>query len=398
MLAKKYCVVLFLGVVLASGDDTLKEFRQGTVDFSSSLYREIVKHENGNVIASPLSVQIGLALIQLGASGETALELAKGLHLPNSPEKIKESFKDLLTKLRGNEFYTLNSANKVFVKDGYTLNPDYFKLSEEIFDAGLENIDFTDTVQASQTINKWVEGKTNDKIKNLISPDMLNALTRLVLVNAVYFKANWSMPFDVYATTKRKFFKSEEENTDVTMMHQVETFNFAENKELDAKFLELPYDGGDVSFTIVLPNKKVGLNYLEKQLNEVLKPQNYSYERINLFLPKFKIESSLQLVPTLKALGIKKPFDGDESDLSGILENKERLVISDVIQKAFINVTETGTEAAAATAEMIAIPLSASAYYPTPPVIEVNRPFFFFLTHVRSGHILFLGRVTDVIE
>ncbi|XP_045467815.1 leukocyte elastase inhibitor-like isoform X2 [Harmonia axyridis] len=384
---------LVLIAVTVCADDALKELQQGNIQFSSALYQQLIKTNPGNIIVSPLSVQLVLALTQLGAKGDTAQELTKGLYLPNSPEKVKEAFKLLLPKLKGNEFYKLEAANKVYIKEDYAINAEFQKLAEEIFGAGLENIDFVDTAAASVTINKWVEGKTNEKIKNLITPDMLSAMTRLVLVNAVYFNGNWSSPFDTYGTEKRKFFKSEKEEIEVATMQVTETFKYAENKDLDVRFLELPYDGHDVTFTIILPNQKEGLKSVEGRLNEVLLPQNYSYERVHLYLPKFRIENTFKLVPALKELGIQKAFDGDEADLTGFLADKKSLVISDVVQKAFINVTETGTEAAAATAAIVGIPLS--AVIDEGILLEVDRPFLFYITHVGSKQILFVGRFSS---
>ncbi|XP_044756167.1 antichymotrypsin-2-like isoform X4 [Coccinella septempunctata] len=382
-------LIMFAAVVCAN--DALRDLQQGNIKFTSSLYQQIIKDSPGNVIVSPLSVQLILALTQLGAKGDTALELTKGLHLPDTPEKVKEAFKILIPKLQGNQFYKLNSANKIYIKENYSINKEFQNLAQDVFDAGLENIDFVDTVSASETINKWVQGKTNDKIKKLITPDMLNAMTRLILVNALYFNANWSSPFDTYGTSKRTFFKSEKDEIKVDTMHLTETLKYAENKDLDLKFLEIPYEGDDVSFTVVLPNQKEGLSALEGRLNEVLMPQNYSYERVNLFLPKFKIESTFKLIPALKELGIKKAFDGDQADLSGLLSHGEPLVISDVIQKAFINVTETGTEAAAATAAIVIVPSSAITYDRV-ILVEANRPFFFFITHKASKEMLLVGR------
>ncbi|KAL3276882.1 hypothetical protein HHI36_012253 [Cryptolaemus montrouzieri] len=367
--------ILTLTLCSVFADDAIEELQKGAVEFSASLYQKAIKDQEGaNVILSPLSAQIVLALAQLGAKGETALELTKGLHLPDTPEN-------------------LDSANKIYLKDGYTINPDFLKLSQEVFDASLENINFAEAAKAAQTINSWVESKTNDKIKNLIDPSALDDLTRLVLVNAVYFKANWSSPFDAYGTSKRKFYKSEKEEIDVDTMHVTDTFKYVENKKLDAKFLELPYEGGDVVMRIIVPNKKEGLTALEGQLSEVLQPQQYNSQSVSLFMPKFKIESTFKLIPALKELGIEKAFEGGKADFSGFLVNPEPLVISDVIQKAFINVTESGTEAAAATAVFIVAPSVPGA--PVWPItLEVNRPFLYSIC-TSSGDPIFLGRVTS---
>ncbi|KAK9874766.1 hypothetical protein WA026_005573 [Henosepilachna vigintioctopunctata] len=388
----KFFAVLFLSVSLVYAADVVEELKQGNIQFSTQLYKHIAKETSDNVILSPLSVQLVLALSKLGAKGETAAELTKSLHLPESPDKIKEGFKGIISKLKGNQYYSLDTANKIYLNDGYLINPEFLKLAQEIFDASLESVKFAENVKAADTINKWVESRTNKKIQNLVDPSALDKFTRMVLVNALYFQANWSLPFDEYATSKRKFYKSEKEELDVHTMHKTATFKYAENKDLDAKLIQIFYQGGDITFTIALPNKREGLGALEDRLSEVLLPQKYGSRRLSLYMPKFKIESSFNLNSVLQKLGIQKAFDPNGADFSGLLANDERLVITNVVQKAFINVTESGTEAAAATAVTFAV---ATSFIPEEPPLEihVDRPFFFA---INQGSLpLFVGRVVE---
>ncbi|KAK9873775.1 hypothetical protein WA026_002132 [Henosepilachna vigintioctopunctata] len=188
-------------------DDALQELEQGNIEFSSLLYQQVAPSIQGNIILSPLSALIVLGLTLFGAKGDTAVELSQGLHLPDSQEKTKDAFKSLIPKLKGNQYFSLSSANKIYIKNGSTINPDFFKLAEEVFDTDLESIDFSDTYKAANTINKWVESKTNGKIENFIQASVLNPLTRLMLINAIYFKGNWTSPFLSRETKKRKFYK-----------------------------------------------------------------------------------------------------------------------------------------------------------------------------------------------
>ncbi|KAK9878437.1 hypothetical protein WA026_022077 [Henosepilachna vigintioctopunctata] len=372
-------------------EDVSRKFLEGNLKLSASLYQKLSAINSDNLVLSPVSVQLVLALIQLGARGKTAAELQEALHLPNSPDKLKESFKVLSSKLKSNQDYCLNAANKIYLKNKYVIDPDFFKLSREIFDAGLENLDFEEKVHAANVINKWVESKTNEKIKNLIDPEIFDECTRMVLVNALYFEGTWALPFEAQSTYKRYFFKSDNEEILVDTMHQVGYLNYKHDMELDARMLELPYKGNDITFTIVLPNQIKGLRAIESKLEQVLQPQQYSYQRVRLSMPKFKMQSSFKLIPPLKQLGVEDAFNPEESDFSGLLVNDERLMITDVIQKVFINVTESGTEAAAATAVVASYAVTSVGYEPQPIEVRVDHPFLYI---IKFGNLpLFVGRL-----
>ncbi|KAK9874762.1 hypothetical protein WA026_005571 [Henosepilachna vigintioctopunctata] len=379
--------LLFIAFVHAGEVDLIVK---GNVDFSKSLYQEILKHKSGNVVLSPLSAQIILGLIQLGARGKTALELAETLHLPKSPNILKQGFKDLISHLKGNNLYDLHTANKIYLDHKLEIKSCFKKDSEKYFDAYLDLINFADNQKAAETINQWIQSRTNDKIKNMVPPEMLSEQTSILLVNTLHFRARWSSPFIPNETKKRKFFKSEYDDIKVDTMHQVEVFNYFENTELDAKLIQLPYQGSDITFTIILPNRIDGLRAIENKLDEFFLPQNYTFETISLFLPKFKINSDFNLIPPLQRLGIQRIFKG--GDLSGIIANGKELKITDVFQKAILDVDEEGTEAAAAT--VVSATLMGRVPSTKPPLeVHVDRPFFYA---IRCGKLpLFVGRVTD---
>ncbi|KAK9874767.1 hypothetical protein WA026_005574 [Henosepilachna vigintioctopunctata] len=387
---KKLFGIITLTSSIVFAEEALQELEQGDIDFSALLYQQIGLSTVGNIILSPFSVLVVLGLTLFGAKGDTAVELSQGLHLPNSQEKIKDAFKSLLPKLKGNQYFSLSSANKIYIKNGYTINPDFLKLAEDVFETDLESINFSDTSKAANTINKWVESKTNGKIKNFIEASALDPLTRLMLINAIYFKGNWTSQFPSQATRKRKFYKYGKQEIEVDTMFQSSNFKFSDNKELDAKFLQIPYKGSDIIFTIAVPNQQNGLGALEQKLPQVLRQQNYSTTKVNLYLPKFRINSSFKLIPALEKLGIKKVFSR-EADLSGLLTNKEPLTVSTVLQKAFINVTESGTEAAAVTGVGVA---PTSIIIPDNGVnLRVDRPFFYSISY--KNFPIFVGRVVS---
>lgn len=173
-------------------------------------------------------------------------------------------------------------------------------MATRTYQAGVESVDFSAKVQTAENINDWVKKQTNDKIQNLIEPELIDDLTRVILVNALYFKGNWTHPFEKYSTRKKDFYKSKSETVQVDTMHNTDLYNYYESPELNAKFLEMPYEGDDVSMTIVLPNEKDGLQSLENQLDRVLAAPKFKPERVNVALPRFSIDYKVNLNAVLQ--------------------------------------------------------------------------------------------------
>lgn len=253
-----------------------------------------------NFLVSPFSVETVLALTQSGAKGETATEIRNALNLPDTKEKTEAAYKELLPAIRGSEHYSLHSANKIYAKNGFEIHPEFQKTASEVYYAGIEGINFGLKEEAAQTINNWVSNQTEEKILDLINPKSLSDDTRAVLVNALYFKGKWLNPFEGYATRKKDFYKTAKDAVQVDTMQTTDTFNYYESPKLNAKFLELPYQGGDISMVIVLPNEREGLAAVEGKLEDVFADHDWTLERVNVELPKFTIESSVQFVSILK--------------------------------------------------------------------------------------------------
>ncbi|XP_077286455.1 alaserpin-like [Arctopsyche grandis] len=354
--------------------------------FSTRLYKEIsVLDPKDNVICSPLSAHIALGFLSVGARGETQKELNSALYLPVSGA---EAFKSTIAGLQDVKGITLNIANKIYIPDGpgYSLAPEFQKKAVDIFRSEVQNINFGESAKAASTINQWVESKTNNKIKDLIDPSLLGAGTSMVLVNAIYFKGTWQTKFDATLTKQKDFNLNSNQIVKVNMMSHKSDYAYADIPTLDARALEMPYLGKDASMVIILPNEIDGLSKLEEKiattnLKEVVFDEITTPRPITLSLPKFKIETKMDLDVVLPKLGINLIFDGGKSDLSGILSGNQRIVVSKVIQKAFIEVNEEGTEAAAATAIV------------TKGLSEFNcdRPFLFAIKK-NTGEILFMGR------
>jgi len=390
--------LLSLTLVFAQ-DQAIDDFTEGNHKFTAAIYETYGEKNKGNFLISPLSAEIVLALTTIGAKNLTSQELISGLQLPTTNDKIREAVRSLAAKLNIQQEtppHTLASANKVYLAENFNIDENFQAIAVKDFAAEVANVNFAKNAEAAQAINSWVENRTNDKIKNLIDPSSLGADTKVVLVNALYFYAEWSRKFDAHDTRKRQFFNDGKDPKLVDTM-QIETdFKYYECSKVNARYVELPYNApGSVSMTIVLPNEKNGLPELEKNLNRVFGgKRNYTTERLQVTLPKFKLESSIEFVPILKEFSIIKPFNS-EADFSGITSSGN-LFISKVIQKTFIEVAEKGTEAAAATAVEFVL-LSAAEIDPKPEVKEfrVDHPFLFYLK--KDDVILFTGRINKLL-
>ena len=367
----------------------------GNNAFALDFYRQLAKNK-GNLFFSPYSISSALAMTYAGACGETAEQMARVLHFGLPPEKLHSAFSDLTGIFNATgKNYQISVANALWGQIGCKFRPEFLEVTNKYYGAGLKEVDYIDEAnreQARQMINKWVEAKTNDKIKDLIKSGDLSELTRLVLTNAIYFKGKWELQFRPEATEPVPFYISMEEKVDVPMMHQMAKFNYAENDQV--QILEIPYTGGDLSMVVLLPRPGYELAKLEGMLRpEVIQSwlSQLSREKVEVFLPRFKLEQRFILNQVLQDLGMIDAFDENAADFSGMTPGRD-LYIGKVIHQAFVEVNEEGTEAAAATAIIMG---TKAMVLDKPPVFRADRPFVFLIRDLRSGSILFMGRLAD---
>lgn len=300
-------------MIIASKQHTKLLVKKRSIFILFVFFQQCVASNDGNIIVSPYSVAVALALAAQGAKGSTLQQLVKGLHLSGDKQAVAEQFAlsaESLSKNLGNS--TLSIANKVFVQDGYTVKKEFGDVAVKSFRSEAQSINFAKSVEAAGTINHWVEDKTNNKIKDLIPASALDSLTRLVLVNAIYFKGNWEHQFDKARTAPGPFHNSLTTTVQVDYMHIKEHFNFGYLQDLDAQAIELKYAQSDISFLVVLPNKRDGLSALENKLKDlndlsVLTKEMYSQE-VDVTLPKFKIEFKIELKEALEKVGFCRVF------------------------------------------------------------------------------------------
>ena len=372
---------------------------QGDSQFALDLYAK-VRGQEGNLFFSPYSISTALAMTRAGAHGETAAQMDKTLHFTLSQDKLNPAFAGLIKEINGDPAdkkrgYQLSTANALWGQKGYPFKADFLKVGKDDYGAGLNPVDFVGaTEHARKTINAWVEKETHDKIKDLLVPGVLTTDTRLVLTNAIYFKGDWASQFKKDLTKDAPFHLAADKKADVPMMHQTEEFGYLDGGTFQA--LEMPYVGKDLSMVVLLPKKIDGLSDLEKNLTADKLAGwlgKVHKQEVIVSLPKFKTTQMLGMKDILSAMGMPAAFTPGVADLSGIADVKEPLWISDVIHKAFIDVNEEGTEAAAATAVVIAT--ESARIEPPTPEFRADHPFVFLIRDRRSDSILFLGRMAD---
>jgi serpin B len=365
--------------------------------FALDVYAQLDRAQPGeNLFFSPASISVALAMTAAGARGPTAAEMAQVLRLDNQLAQAHAYYHELLKQWNAvdpKRPYQLRVANRLWGQRDYSLRPEFLALTRQEYDAAMQLLDFAQADSARREINQWVEKQTNDKIKDLVPAGAIDGTTRLVLTNAIYFKGDWLRPFAKDATRDQDFSVSAQRKVKVPLMRQTAVFGYGEEDSLQV--LSMPYAGKDLSMVVLLPREADGLAELEKSLSlerlQSLLSKLRSRE-VATYIPRFKLECSFGLEPTLEALGMKRAFS-PEADFTGISAHRG-LYISAVLHKAFVDVNEEGTEAAAATG--VFMTKSRVARPPqTPPVFRADHPFLFLICDTQSGAVLFMGRVAN---
>lgn len=381
---------------IASGkqETNLQKIASANNEFAFNLYQILASSSSKNLFFSPISIFIAVGMLYDGAKGKTASELRKALGFEKrelSNEDIDSTFNYLLTKVFApTENYTLTTANAILVDKRLNVLAEYKDKMQNYFQAKIEDVDFlTERSQVQQFINNWVNLKTNGKIPKLVenlSPD-----TIMALLNAVYFKGSWKIPFNSLNTKPDVFYNCGLKSGAkmVPTMHMKSRVLYASSP--DWEIVELPYIGGNLSMMIVLPEEQTRIECLENSLTvqQIIEVrEKLRFTTVSISLPKLRIESSLDLNKPLISMGFHNIFR--EADFSGMVEGLD-VRVSKVIHKALVEITEEGTEAAGVTGVFI-VPMRAS----WPKHFKVNRPFLFTIIDTKSNSMLFVGRVMTV--
>ncbi len=360
-------------------------------EFAFDLYSELNKSEEGNIFYSPYSISAALAMTYEGAGGETADEMKSVFHFPEN-DVLRPNFAAIYDNINEeNGDHELKTGNALWAQKDFPFLQEYTNKVERYYGGKAAILDFIEeTEQSRQTINGFIEEQTKNKIKDLIPKGSLNAMTRLVLTNAIYFKGIWEWEFDESDTRKETFRISPTDTVETPMMNmhpEKERFNYAETEEL--QILELPYKGEKISMLVLLPTENldsIESTLTAEKLNEY-KSQMKETKLSSISLPKFEFDTKYFMEDNLSSMGMPTAFSGN-ADFSGMTGKKD-LFISSVIHQAYIGVDEKGTEAAAATAvvmKLAAMPMN---------VFRADHPFIFLIQEKDTGNILFFGRVVD---
>jgi serpin B len=371
---------------------------EGSNQFAFDLYARM-RSDNGNLFFSPASISTALAMALSGASGETAAQMAKTLHFEMPKDQLDAALRDLLASWKANgkkQGFQLSLANRLWAQTGQPFLPAYLTVTRTDYGAELARLDFAHHAEDSrETINQWVEDETAGKIKNLILSAVQLGRARLVLTNAVYFKGDWTDPFKKNLTKNQDFHVSAGRTVKASLMHGRHNFRYAESDGLQV--LELPYGDRSLSLVVLLPENKEGLAKLEERLtfaNWQHWTQSLVSREVIVFLPRFKTTTQFEMNPTLQSLGITSAFSPEMADFSGMTGSRD-FYISAVLHKAYVDVNEEGTEAAAATG-IIMRPTAMRIPRPEqPPVFRADHPFVFAIRDNRNGAVLFIGRLAD---
>ncbi|CAK6441460.1 unnamed protein product [Pipistrellus nathusii] len=366
--------------------------------FALDLFRTLKDSDpSGNIFFSPMSISSALAMVFLGTRGTTAAQMSKTLHF-DAVKEIHSSFQGLNADInkRGAP-YLLKLANRLYGEKTYEFLPEFLASAQKMYGAELASVDFQRASEdARKVINEWVKGQTEGKIPELLAAGVVDNMTKLVLVNAIYFKGNWQEKFSQNATTATPFRLNKKDTKTVKMMYQKSKFPFGYIEDLKCRVLELPYQGRELSMVILMPDdiedEATGLKKIEEQLtleklHEWTKPENLSSIEVNIHLPRFKLEGNYNFNSHLANLGMEDLFTS-KADLSG-MSRAGNLIISQIVHKSFVEVNEEGTEAAAATEMFFDCCLKPEENF------VADHPFIFFIRHNPSTNILFLGRLSS---
>ena len=359
--------------------------------FSFDFYQKISENKEDNIFFSPYSIFVALSMAYEGAHGNTATQMYNILNFLQNDSETQGSFGKIYNLLnQKQEGYKISTANAFWIQQKYPFLTEYISLLQNYYMAEANELDFSKNVEAARTINTWIENQTNGKIKDMIDPSALSVFTRLVLTNAIYFKGLWENPFDSKYTTKIDFKVDSSKTVKVDMMSLSDcVFNYTETDDL--QILKMPYEGNDLSMLVILP-KENNISIADSSLNTLnIEDWNSRFDeiKINIDIPKFKFKTEYNLNNVLTKMGMVDAFSEIDADFSG-MDGTKSLFISDILHKAFVEVNEEGTEAAAATAVILTTSVVTNTF-------NADHPFVFLIQHEETGAILFMGKIMSPV-
>ncbi len=371
-----------------------KKVTEADNNFGLKLFRQIVSSETDkNIFISPLSVSMALGMAYNGADGETRSEMHSMLEYGDlTAEEINQSYQSLIDLLAtADPDVTFEIANSIWYRSGFSVLNDFLVINTTYFDAEVQELDFNRS-DAADVINAWVNEKTHEKIPTIVDPP-IDPYTVMFLINAIYFKGTWTYEFDDENTQETSFYRKDGSQTNCEMMRHKATHGYFANDQI--QIADLTYCEIGFSMTVILPNSGVDVDSVAAAMtagNWMDWINGLTETEVNIFLPKFKVEYNIGLIPTLKALGMQKAFSPSEANFDKINPDYD-LFISNIKHKTFVDVNEEGTEAAAVTS----ISFEITSIGTEEVYFIVDRPFIFFLREKNTGTILFIGKIMNPV-
>jgi len=364
--------------------------------FAFDLYNHISQANDSNVFFSPYSIFVALAMTYEGARHDTAMEMQNVLNFPQNNDTALCSFGKIYNLLNQDTEYILNTANALWTQENFPFHEKYLQFLKDYYMAQATNVSFSSPDAAAQLINGWVEKNTHGKIQDFLSVSDIDPLTVMILTNAIYFKGLWETPFDTEETREDDFEITSGETVSVPMMHSSSSIRYNYTETETVQVLELPYQGDSLSMIIVLP-KNHDLSNLEQMMTYqdfIGWKDSFTTRNVQVSLPRFSLETRYQLKEFLMSMGMVIPFTPFSADFSGMADTDYlNLYIGRVIHQAVVDVTEEGTEAAAATSVHMVL-----TSVPDYVVFEGDHPFLFFIQHKETGTILFMGKIHNPLD
>ena len=362
--------------------------------FATALYNQL-HDRSGNLFFSPYSISLALAMAANGANGDTATQMASALHFSLPTERLNPAFNALdqsleASKTNSESDFQLEVANAIWPQRDFDFLSTFLDTLAQYYGSGIYPVDYNDPEAVRQQINQWVADQTANKIQDLIPQGAIDTMTRMVLANAIYFKAAWQYPFDSNQTAPANFTLADGSQIQVPTMHVSDSLSYFKGNGYQA--VELPYAGGNYAMIAVMPDEGQFDQFEQSLSADTIQTIRDGLQRyqVTLSMPSFKIESSFGLSDTLKAMGMSNAFDPTTADFSN-MDGSQDLYISSVLHKAYINVNEDGTEAAAATGVVVGLTSMMSDQVS----LSLDHPFVFMIVDNTSGSVLFLGRMAN---
>ncbi|XP_016003645.2 serpin I2 [Rousettus aegyptiacus] len=387
-------ILLWSLLLTFSGSQAPRSLAQRNIEFAVDLYQAICSAQN-NIIFSPLGTTLVLGMVQLGAKGKAQEQIRQTLKFQETSIgeefSVLKSFFSAISEKK--QEFTFNLANALYLQEGFTVKEQYLHSNKEFFQSAIKLVNFQDAKSCAETISTWVERKTYGKIKEMFSGEEFGPLTRLVLVNAIYFKGDWKQKLRKEDTQLMNFTKKDGAVVQIPMMKALlkTKYGYFSESSVNYQVLELPYKGDEFSLIIILPAEEVNIEEMEKLLtaHQILKRfSEMQEEEVEISLPRFKVEQKLDFKEALYSLNITEIFSSGR-DLSGITDSSE-VYVSQVMQQVSFEINEDGSEAATSTGIHIPVIMSLA-----PNQFIANHPFLFIMKNNPTESILFMGRVTN---